>query len=91
MGIRKLRLNTDSKVLHDALTDNITKWKRNGWRSLYDGSPIKNRQEWEILDDVVSRFAGESIQIRFLHGHSGNQYHNQADHLARAGAELRRN
>lgn len=89
LGIRKLCVNTDSKNLVDAINVNITKWKTNNWRSTWDHKPIKNRHEFEALDIAIR--SNPQILIKFLYipGHSGNEYHNAADHLARKGAENR--
>lgn len=91
MRIHKLCVNTDSKNLYDALTENIPKWRVNGWRSLYDFEPIENREEYEKLDHVIRSNSHMKIKFKHLPGHSGNQDHNEADHLASAGARLHYN
>ncbi|XP_031625471.1 ribonuclease H1-like [Contarinia nasturtii] len=89
LGIRKLRVNTDSEVLYMAATQYIPKWKQNNWMSLYNiYSPIKNRRNFEDLDIAMRSYPQMDIKFRHIPGHSGNQYHNAADRLARAGAEL---
>lgn len=83
--IRKLRVYTDCNNLYDAVNENIAKWKANGWRSLYNGQPLQSRADYEELDRIM-RSVSIDIKFKLLNAHSGNQYHNEADHLARKGA-----
>lgn len=88
LGVTKLCVNTDSKVVFDAATHLITTWKENGWKSLYDGSPIKDRLYFERLDKVICNNPDIKIKFNLVEGHSGNIHHNEADHLAKQGAKL---
>lgn len=90
LGIKKLRLFTDSKVVYDAATNLIVQWRGNNWRSLYDGEPLVNAEEFQQLQNAMRRDQMK-IEFEWIRSHSGNQYHNQADHLAKQGAQLHRN
>lgn len=85
LNIRKLCIYTDCSALVDAVNGNIAKWKNNGWRSLYDQTPIQNRSDYEEIDRLL-RSLPIDIKFTLLRGHSGNEHHNEADKLARKGA-----
>lgn len=87
LGITKLRVNTDSKVVYDAMTDLIPKWKATSWHSLYDGKVIADRRYFEKLVSVIAMNPQMIIEFNHIPGHSGNVHHNEADHLAKKGAE----
>lgn len=80
-----MRVYTDCNALVDAVNVHIAKWKANGWRSLYDGTPIQNRFDYEELDRLM-RSLPIDVKFTLLQAHSGNQNHNEADKLARKGA-----
>lgn len=88
LGITKLRINTDSKVVIDAATQLIAKWKANNWASLHTGKPIIDRRYYEKLATAIARNPQIQIDFRHVKAHSGNEMHNEADHLAKKGAEL---
>ncbi|XP_055303994.1 ribonuclease H1-like [Sitodiplosis mosellana] len=88
LGINKLRVITDSKNVYDAVTKHLPQWKTNGWRSLYDGQPIKNRSDYEALDSAIHSYPRMDVEFKHVAGHSGNQDHNKADRLAAVGARL---
>ncbi|KAG4072607.1 hypothetical protein HA402_004696 [Bradysia odoriphaga] len=87
LGVTKLCVNTDSKNVYDAATYLIDEWKENDWLSLYTSQPIVDRPYYEKLKKSICD--NPQMEIKFVHidGHSGNQYHNAADRLARKGAE----
>lgn len=88
LGVKKLCINTDSKLVFDAATYLIDEWKENDWLSLYTGQPIVDRPYFQRLKKAISENPDITIKFKHLLGHSGNQHHNEADHLARKGAEL---
>lgn len=90
LNIRKLRVHTDLQVTVDAVNEFLQRWKANNWLSLWDGQPVANRREFEDLDKAIRQNPNLVIQFRHIPGHSGNEHHNAADHLARKGAEQRR-
>lgn len=88
LGKEKLAVYTDLEAVVDAVNENIQKWKSNNWRSLYNEQPIENRREFELLDEAIRKNSHMDIVFTHIPGHSGNVHHNEADHLARKGAEL---
>jgi ribonuclease HI len=54
-------------------------WKRNGWRNSKN-EPVKNRELWEALLTEVAKHKVEFCKVK---GHSGHQYNERCDALAR--------
>jgi ribonuclease HI len=83
-ALRKLRepceidLFTDSKYVLDGLTKWLPGWKRKGWRTA-DGSPVKNRELWEDLDEETRR---HKINWNWVRGHNGHPMNERVDVLA---------
>ena len=75
----KIIINTDSKYVMDGITKWIKSWKKNGWRTA-DGKAVKNIELWQELDQEVAK---HNIEWCWVKGHSGNEYNNIADELAR--------
>jgi ribonuclease HI len=71
-------LHTDSQYLRNGITKWIQGWKRNGWRTK-DKSPVKNVEQWQALDEIVSR---HQIDWRWVKGHAGNKWNERCDELA---------
>uniref|UniRef100_A0A914I5Q3 Ribonuclease H1 n=1 Tax=Globodera rostochiensis TaxID=31243 RepID=A0A914I5Q3_GLORO len=84
-NIRRLVIRTDSELLIQSMTKWLTKWRRNGWKTV-KGKDVRNRDLLERLDKLM---AGD-VKTKFekVAGHSGNYGNDQADLLARRGAEM---
>ena len=79
-------LHTDSEYLRQGITDWISGWKRNGWRTAAR-KPVKNADLWQRLDAAVARHA---VRWHWVRGHAGHDLNERADELAReAIAEMR--
>ncbi len=76
-------LTTDSKYVMQGITEWITGWKRNGWRTAAK-KPVKNKDLWQELDAALE---GHDIDWHWVKGHSGHPENERADELARKGAE----
>lgn len=63
-------------------------WKDNGWRKS-DGSEVKNAREFQDLDNSINRY-GMDVQMEHVRGHGSNRFNNEADRLARHGAQQNR-
>ena len=70
---------TDSKYLKDGIESWIIKWKQNGWKTS-NKNPVKNKELWINLDKQIQR---HTIVWKWIKGHAGNEYNEQADNLAR--------
>lgn len=82
-GIKNLIIHTDSQFLINGITKWIKRWKKNGWK-LSTGHPVINREDFEALD---SELGGISVKWVYVKGHSGNPANEEADRLAKQGAE----
>lgn len=51
-NVRKLCIHTDSMFLIDSVCKWMSTWKNNGWE-LANGSPVRNREEFGLLDDIM--------------------------------------
>lgn len=81
-------VHTDSAYLSNAINRKwyIT-WQRNGWLNA-NKKPVENRDLWERLLALLSRYKVNFIKVA---GHSGNEMNERADELARLGiSELKK-
>ena len=69
---------TDSQYVRNGITDWMTKWKRNGWRTA-SRKAVKNQDLWEALDNARQ---ARSVSWHWVRGHSGHPQNERADALA---------
>ena len=74
-----LEIWADSKYVLDGITKWIKK-RRNNNRQTTSKTPVKNKELWVELDKQISR---HTINWHWVKGHTGNQYNEKADYLAR--------
>jgi len=79
----QVRLTTDSQYLRKGITEWLSGWKRNGWKTAAK-QPVKNADLWQALDSEVSR---HTIEWCWVKGHSGHTENEIADSLANRGVE----
>ena len=77
----QVRITTDSQYVKRGVTEWMTGWKRNGWRTA-SRKPVKNRDLWERLDLAL---AGHRIAWHWVKGHAGHSENERADRLANQG------
>ena len=76
----KIRVYSDSAyVVNGFLQGWIYNWIKKNWRTS-DGSPVKNKELWEILYNFTKTHEIEFIKVK---GHSDNEFNNRCDELAR--------
>lgn len=73
------RLHTDSRYLRDGITQWLSKWRLNGWKTA-DKKPVKNQDLWQRLDQACQHHEVEWIWVKAHNGHEQNE---RADFLAR--------
>jgi ribonuclease HI len=82
-----ITVRTDSLYLKDGITKWIVNWKANGWvrkvKGLQGRQPIKNRDLWEELDNLVK---GHDVTWEWVRGHCTDSENNRCDMLANAAA-----
>ena len=75
-------LHTDSEYLRRGITEWLSNWKRNGWRTAAK-KPVKNVELWKRLDQQLQR---HSIKYTRVAGHSGHPENERCDELAVAAS-----
>ncbi|MGB1881979.1 MAG: ribonuclease HI [Gammaproteobacteria bacterium] len=73
-----VHLTTDSKYVKSGITDWVPQWKRRGWKTA-GGQPVKNRDLWALLEELVAR---HDVTWFWVRGHSGHEGNEIADRLA---------
>ena len=63
----------------------IKSWKSNDWKNSR-GKEVSNRDLWEALDQLVSKF--KSIEFRWIKAHAGHPWNEYADEMAREGTKV---
>lgn len=77
----RVRITTDSQYVKRGVTEWMSRWKRNGWRTA-DRKPVKNQDLWERLDEALSR---HELTWKWVKGHAGHAENERADQLANRG------
>ena len=80
----EIQIYTDSKYVKQGITEWITKWKINGWKTSKK-EEVKNKDLWLELDNLTSK---NSIEWVWVKAHSDNDLNNEVDLLARKEAGL---
>jgi ribonuclease HI len=78
----EVTLFTDSEYLRQGITEWLSRWKANNWRTA-DRKPVKNDDLWRQLDEVAFR---HGINWQWLKGHAGHPDNERCDQLA--GTEI---
>lgn len=76
-------LYTDSQYVKNGINEWINNWKQNNWRTA-NKKTVKNQELWQELDELVNK---HNINWHWVKGHSGDEYNERADMLARKGIE----
>lgn len=87
LGITKLNIHTDSQFLINCMTKWIHGWKRNKWMTA-SKKPVINREDLEALETEINR-GNITVKYTYVAGHAGIKGNEEADRLARTGAEKR--
>jgi ribonuclease HI len=77
----RVLITTDSQYVKRGVTEWMAAWKRNGWRTA-SHEPVKNRDLWERLDQVMT---GHQVAWHWVKGHAGHNENERADRLANQG------
>lgn len=89
-GFRMMRmplvvdLYSDSQYVLRGLKEWMAGWKRGGWKTA-DGSPVKNRELWLELDELLAR---HKVTHNWVRGHSGHPQNERCDRMAVAARNL---
>lgn len=69
---------TDSEYLRQGVSEWLSLWKRNGWRTVAKKA-VKNEDLWRALDGQASR---HQVKWLWLKGHAGHPGNERCDQLA---------
>ena len=76
-----VRLFSDSAYLVNAVEKGwLAGWRRGRWTTA-DGKPVKNRDLWEALSELIAYHEVTFVKVK---GHADNVNNNRCDALARA-------
>ena len=79
----KIIITTDSSYVKNGITDWIHNWKLKGWKTSNKKS-VKNKELWQILDQLSSNHI---IEWKWVKGHAGHPGNERADELANEGID----
>ncbi len=68
---------TDSQYVQKGITQWISGWKRNGWRTAAK-EPVKNQDLWVKLDALAAQLSPRWVWVK---GHAGVHYNEVCDRL----------
>ena len=77
-------LYSDSQYVLKGLKEWLPGWKAKGWRTA-DKKPVKNRELWERLDELVAR---HDVRFHWIRGHNEHPENERADRLAVEAREM---
>lgn len=75
----EVALYTDSNYVKDGITQWLTGWKQNGWKTSAK-KPVKNVELWQALEAAL---LPHRVSWHWVKGHNGDVYNEKADFLAR--------
>lgn len=76
-------LTTDSQYVRKGITEWMTNWKKNGWKTAAK-KPVKNADLWRELDSLAGQ---HHVDWHWVKGHSGHAENEEADALANLGID----
>ena len=74
----QVSLTTDSQYVRRGITEWISNWQRNGWRTA-NKKPVKNADLWQELYALTHK---HTVAWHWVKGHSGDEYNDRVDMLA---------
>ncbi len=77
----EITIFTDSIYVKDGITKWIYAWKKTNWKN----GQVKNIDLWMRLSEITNKV---KVKWEWVKGHSGNQYNEMADSLAREQIKL---
>lgn len=80
-----VELTTDSQYVRLGITQWLTLWKRNNWKTSQK-QPVKNQDLWQRLDSAVQP---HTVAWHWVKGHAGHPENERCDILARSAAEAK--
>ncbi|MFC4603954.1 ribonuclease H family protein [Rhodococcus kronopolitis] len=79
-GDEPMLIESDSQYAIKCASEWVSGWKRNGWRTS-SGEPVKNLDLVRGIEEAIDVRTGP-VRFRWVRGHVGNHYNEEADRLA---------
>jgi ribonuclease HI len=79
----RVELYSDSLYVLKGLREWMEAWKAKGWRTA-DKKPVKNKELWLQLDDLLQK---HEVSFHWIRGHNEHPENERADRLAVAARE----
>ncbi|MCM6777023.1 ribonuclease HI [Nocardia sp. CDC159] len=83
-GPEPLLIESDSLYAIKCASEWLSSWRLNGWRTS-SGGPVKNAELVQHIDHAIATRPGP-VRFRWVRGHVGNYFNEEADKLAGAAA-----
>lgn len=71
-------LYTDSEYVMKGMTEWISNWQKNNWRTAAK-RPVENQDLWK---ELLSVSTGKNVSWKYVAGHSGNEANERCDEIA---------
>ena len=84
LSLKEIKIYTDSLYLKDGITNWISNWEKNNWKTS-DKKNVKNVDLWKKLKDLVK---SKKIEWCWIKGHSGDPMNDLADKLAKEATPI---
>ena len=84
LSLKEIKLYTDSVYLKEGITNWISKWEKNNWKTS-NKKNVKNIDLWKKLKDLVK---SKQIEWYWIKGHSGDPMNDLADKLAKEATPI---
>ncbi|SRR6056297_731656 len=80
---KKIILYSDSNYVVKGINEWIKSWKKRGWRTA-SNKPVKNLDLWKKLDKLFDK---KNVKLKKVAAHSGNEFNEKVDKLAKEEIE----
>ena len=84
LSLKEIKLYTDSVYLKEGITNWISKWEKNNWKTS-DKKNVKNIDLWKKLKEISS---SNQIKWCWIKGHSNNPMNDLVDKLAKKATPI---
>lgn len=84
-GIQRLNIFTDSQFVINSVCKWMPAWKAKGWK-LSTGKPVANQIDFKRLDKIIDS-GSTTIKWSYIEAHRGHAGNEEADRLAKEGAQ----
>src|SRR6056297_2741569 len=80
---KKIILYSDSNYVVKGINEWMKSWKKRGWRTA-SNKPVKNLDLWKKLDKLFDK---KNVKLKKVAAHSGNEFNEKVDKLAKEEIE----